>query len=228
MAIHDGHRERLRGRFLKEGLDHFEPINVLELLLFYCIPRVDTNPIAHRLLDHFGSLPNVLEASVEELIKVEGIGQNAAIFLSLLNATSRYYLTKKVDQFNSYLDRNCYVAELQPKFVGHKNEVLYILCLDSQGKKLSCKMVAEGTVSSSSVALRKIAELALSVNASYIVLAHNHPNGVAIPSTDDKEMTKSVYEFMHSVEVALLDHVIFTDTTNISLLNEDGTFKYGS
>ena len=83
-SIHKGHRQRMKDRFLQEGLDHFSDIQVLELLLFYCIPRQDTNPIAHKLLDHFGSLSQVLEASVEELTKVPGIGENAATFLHLI------------------------------------------------------------------------------------------------------------------------------------------------
>ena len=84
MSVHDGHRQRLKERFCKEGLDNFDEHQVLELLLFYCIPRMDTNPIAHALLNRFGRLAQVLEAPVEELEKVPGIGHNAAVFLSLI------------------------------------------------------------------------------------------------------------------------------------------------
>lgn len=95
MSIHTGHRQRLKERFLKEGLDHFDEHQVLELLLFYCIPRIDTNPLAHALLERFGSLAQVLEAPVEELEKVPGIGSNAATFLSLTTAVGRYYLVNR-------------------------------------------------------------------------------------------------------------------------------------
>ena len=98
MPIHDGHRQRVKDRFCQEGLDHFEEHQVLELLLFYCIPRVDTNPLAHKLLDHFGSLTNVLEAPVEELERIPGIGHNTAVFLSLVTAAGRYYQVKCASQ----------------------------------------------------------------------------------------------------------------------------------
>ena len=89
MSMHDGHRQRLKNRFREEGLDHFDEHQVLELLLFYCIPRIDTNELAHRLLERFGSLANVLEAKAEELEKVPGIGSNAATFLNLVTAVER-------------------------------------------------------------------------------------------------------------------------------------------
>ena len=95
---HQGHRKRMKERFAQEGLDHFSDIQVLELLLFYCNPRQDTNPIAHNLLDHFGSLAQVLEAPVEELQKVSGVGQNAAGFLHLITEVGRYYLVNRVSQ----------------------------------------------------------------------------------------------------------------------------------
>ena len=219
MAMHDGHRERLRSRFLKEGLDHFEPINVLELLLFYCIPRVDTNPIAHRLLDTFGSLPNVFEASVDELMKVEGVGKSAALFLALVNSTNRYYLTKKQDNSKCLLRREDYTEELRPHFVGRKNEVLYILCLDAQGRKICCKMVSEGTVSSSAFSMRQVAEIALGVNAAIVILAHNHPNGYALPSNDDYKSTQAAIDVFASMDVRMYDHLIFCDDDVFSLIN---------
>ena len=91
MSIHDGHRQRLKQRFLEEGLESFTDIQVLELLLFFSVPRQDTNPIAHALLDHFGSLYQVLEAPVEELRKVKGVGDQSALLLSLMNDVARYY-----------------------------------------------------------------------------------------------------------------------------------------
>ena len=131
MSIHKDHRQRLRDRFLKEGLDNFDELYVLELLLFYCIPRVDTNPIAHRLLDYFGSLNNVLNATAEELEKVEGIGKNTSTFLSLITQVGRYYQVKQtnpgkilrtIDQCGNYL---------VPYFFGREQETVFMLCLDA-------------------------------------------------------------------------------------------------
>ena len=130
MSIHDGHRQRLKERFLKEGLDNFNELQVLELLLFYCIPRQDTNPIAHALLDRFGSLAQVLEAPASELLKVPGIGEGTATFLPLMSSLCRYYLVHRtssnvilstIEQFGNYL---------LPFFCGRRNEVVYLLCLE--------------------------------------------------------------------------------------------------
>ena len=219
MAMHDGHRERLRGRFLKEGLDHFEEINVLELLLFYCIPRVDTNPIAHRLLETFGSFPNVLEASVEDLMKVEGVGKNAAVFLSMINSTNRYYLTKKAESGDAFTNREAYINELKPKFVGRKNEVVYMLCLDPQGKKISCNIIAEGTACSSSISVRKVVEVALSNNAVSIILAHNHPNGSPLPSKEDKDTSAAIQNALNPLGVTLIDHIVFGRDDYFSMID---------
>ena len=121
MSIHDGHRNRLRQRFVQDGLDNFDEINVLELMLFYCIPRKDTNDLAHRLLDKFGSLANTLDASVEELAKVDGIGENAAIFLSLFSAVSRFYQVQRADLGQPLTSVDAFSSVLLPKFIGRRN-----------------------------------------------------------------------------------------------------------
>ena len=144
MSIHDGHRQRLKNRFLNEGLDHFEDIQVLELLLFYAIPRQDTNPIAHGLIESFGSLAQVMEAPVEELKKVPGMGDSAAIFLSLVTAACRYYLVKRSDSHVVLTTVEQCGNYLLPFFCGKRNETVYLLCLDAQCKVLACKEVGEG------------------------------------------------------------------------------------
>ena len=225
MALHDGHRARLRNRFVNEGLEHFQEINVLEILLFHCIPRVDTNPIAHRLLDEFGSLTNVLEASVEDLQKVEGIGENSAIFLSLVNATNRYYMTKKAEVKGPIERPEQYISYLAPRFIGRKNETVFILCMDSQRKIICCKQLSEGTVLSVNTPIRKIVEAAITSNATYAVLAHNHPDGSVLPSNSDYRTTERVAKSLAEVEVCLLDHVIFSDTDHVSMkLSSDYSF----
>lgn len=212
MSVHDGHRKRLRNRFLNEGLDNFEEINALELLLFYCIPRIDTNEIAHRLLDEFGSFPKVLEASVNDLKKVEGIGDNAATFLSLLNACNRFYRMRKVSNIKNIKTRDQYVSFLEPMFTGIRNERIYILCLDGRGKILCRKLIAEGSITAVVLHVRKIVEVALSVGAVSVVLAHNHPAGYALPSADDSDMTIRVAKALKDVDVELIDHIIFADS----------------
>ena len=217
MSIHDGHRQRLKDRFCQEGLDHFEEHQVLELLLFYCIPRVDTNPIAHALLDRFGSLPKVLEATVGELEKVPGIGHNAAVFLSLVMAAGRYYQISSAsrnDVLTSIEDCGRY---LLPLFYGKRNEVVYLLCLDAKCKVLSCKMIGEGSVNSAGVPIRRIVEMALAANATSVVLAHNHPSGLAFPSDADIQTTRRVAVALDAVEIGLLDHIVVADDDYISM-----------
>ena len=218
MAMHDGHRQRLKDRFLLEGLDNFDALQALELLLFYAIPRVDTNPMAHRLLKRFGSLSQVLEAPVEELEKVEGIGRNAAVLLQLSMAVGRYYMVNRAQQ-NTVLSTTEKCAEfLIPYFHGRRNEVVYLLCLDAKCKLLCCREVGEGSVNSAAVSPRKVAEIALGANASSVVLAHNHPSGIAVPSAEDVQTTYRVANALNTVEIILADHVVVSDGDYTSML----------
>lgn len=218
MSIHTGHRQRLKDRFRREGLDNFDELYVLELLLYYCIPRIDTNPLAHRLLDHFGSLTAVLDASVEELEKVDGMGENAATFLSLITQVGRYYLVKSsapgkvlrsVEECGNFL---------RPYFFGRDKETVFILCLDAKSKVLCCKMVGEGSVNSANIPIRRVVQMALSVNASSVVLAHNHPSGLAIPSADDIQTTHRVAAALAAVEITLVDHMVFSKDDFVSIV----------
>lgn len=218
MSIHDGHRQRMKERFLQEGLDHFSDVQVLELLLFYCIPRRDTNPLAHALLDHFGSLAQVLEAPVQELAKVEGISGSAATFLSLINQVGRYYLVNRSQQ-NTILPTIEKCGEyLVSFFHGRRNETVFLLCLDAKCKVLCCKEIGEGSVNSASVPVRRIVETALGANATTVVLAHNHPSGLALPSGEDVQTTRRVAAALSTVDIGLADHIIVADDDFVSLV----------
>lgn len=211
MAMHDGHRQRLKERFALEGLDNFNELQVLELLLFYAIPRVDTNPIAHRLLNKFGSLSQVLEAPVEELQKVEGVGRNTAVFLHLTTSVGRYYMVNRAMQ-NTVLSTTEKCGEfLAPFFHGRRNETVFLLCLDAKCKLLCCQEVSEGSVNSAGVSPRKVVEIALGANATTVVLAHNHPSGIAVPSAEDVQTTYRVANALDTVEITLADHIIVAD-----------------
>ena len=224
MAMHDGHRQRLKERFRSEGLDNFDEVQVLELLLFYCIPRQDTNPLAHRLLDHFGSLAQVLEAPIGELEKIPGMGQGAATFLHLVRDTGRYYQVNRTMQEKVLTTIEQCGAYLSSFFFGRRNETVFILCLDAKCKVLCCKEVGEGSVNSASVPVRRIVEMALGVNASTVVLAHNHPSGLAIPSSDDVQTTLRVAAALDTVDITLADHIIVADGDFVSLV-QSGFFR---
>lgn len=216
-SIHEGHRDRLKTRFRKHGLDSFTDIQVLELLLFYAIPRRDTNDIAHRLLDHFGGLSQVLEASPGELKRVEGVGDHAATLLSLVTQIGRFYLvdrSKKETILPSIDDCGKYLMSF---FFGRTNETVFLLCLDSKCKVLDCKQIGEGSINSAGISIRKIVETALTLKASSVVLAHNHPSGIALPSAEDIQATRRVAAALNAVEIQLVDHIVVADEDYVSL-----------
>ena len=220
MTDHSGHRERKRRQFRDHGIDAFADHEVLELLLYYAVPRRDTNPIAHALMDRFGSLNAVLSAPVEELERVPGMGANAALLLKLVPQVYRR-ARASITQNEVILDTTERIGEFfVEQFVAQTSEVMYQLCLDAKGRMLSCRKVCEGDASSVGLNLRKIVENALLCNAVMVALAHNHPSGVALPSHEDKIATLQVKEALESVHVRLADHIIVADDDYVSLRQE--------
>ncbi len=215
--IHGEHRCRVRQRFEESGLDDFTQVQVLELLLFYAIPRRDTNPAAHELIARFGSLAGVLEAPLEELEQVPGVGHNAALLLSMMPQLGRYYMTNRAQVTRILNTVDLYGDYLMPCFFGRKTEVVYLLCLDAKCKPLSCRMVGEGDVNSAAVPIRRIVEMALASNSTMVVLAHNHPSGLAIPSPEDVQTTLRLREALQVVDISLTDHLIIADDDYISM-----------
>ena len=217
MSIHDGHRQRLMERFHREGLDHFEPVQVLELMLFYCIPRRDTNELAHRLLDRFGSVSRVMDASVEELMQVPGVGKNTATFLHLAKEAGRYYQVDSIRKGMLMRDTEDCGKYLLPYFIGRQKETVFLLCLNANCNVISCREVGEGEINAAVISPRRVVEMALAEKASTVVLAHNHPSGVALPSHEDVLVTKRLAEALATVDVTLFDHLIIADDDYVSL-----------
>lgn len=213
---HQGHRKRVKKRFYENGLDGFEPHEALEILLYYAIPRSDTNPIAHKLLNEFGSLSAILDAPIDALVKV-GLTENSSVLLKLIPEFSRLYLDDKYNNKSKIIDFDNIGALLQNKFVGRVNEVVILLLIDSKGKELFCGVISKGSLNSTDVPIRKIVDYALRYNAHSAVLAHNHPSGVAVPSKDDIITTSKVCEALKLVGVRLIDHLIFADDDYVSL-----------
>lgn len=218
MSVHDGHRARIKERFLREGLSRMQDHEVLELLLFYCIPRRDTNVIAHNLINRFGTLAKVLDAPLRELTKIEGIGDNAATFLRLVKELSGCYRVSSMAQNRALTTYEACGEYLIPFFDGKKNETVMLLCLDAKCMVLDCLLVGEGSINSASVPIRKIVDMALSANATSVVLAHNHPSGVAIPSGEDVATTRRVAKALYYVDVILNDHVVVADEEYTSMV----------
>lgn len=217
MGVHDGHRERLRTRFAEHGLDNFNDVNVLELLLFYSRQRCDTNVIAHALLERFGSLDAVFEAPLQELAKVSGVGKETARFLHLIPQVSRRYMISKGQFTQSLASTKAAGDYIAPLFMYEKDELVYMVCLDSACKVLDCRILGRGVANSTEISIRKIVETAINHNASNIIIAHNHPNGMAIPSREDEITTRQINSALSLVGVRLLDHIIVAGDDYISL-----------
>lgn len=218
---HEGHRDRLKNRFLAEGLEHFEPHNVLELLLFYSIPRRDTNELAHTLLRQFGSLVGVLNASPEELMQVEGITHNTAVHLHLIADLSRRYHAEalaappadaQASDKMRYLGR-----KLVEKCAGMTEESLFVICLDNSLRELCFEQVSSGTPDSTQMVTRQIVELAIKYHAPSVIIAHNHPGGIAIPSRNDVSSTLSLRKSLAAISISLLDHFVVAGDDYVSM-----------
>ena len=206
--LHEGHRQRVKGRYLAEGLDSFEDHQVLELLLFYCIPMKDTNELAHKMLGEFGSLSGIFEADPADICKRCGVSENTAILLSLMpSLTRRYFKGKWGDKpaLSSSTKAGEYAVSL---FVGRTYEVFYVICLDTQNRVNCAVLVHEGTINETPVYPRIIVEAVLRHQANSVILAHNHPGGSMRPSDADLQITKRITAALDAISVHVADHII--------------------
>lgn len=208
MGVHDGHRDRLRARFLEYGLDNFNDLNALELLLFYAIPRRDTNEIAHALLECFGSLEGVFYASERDLLQVPGIGTNAAALIRLVPQLMKKSALSRPDRREVIMNSSDAGRYFVPRFMYEQDEVVYLLCLDGQKRVIKCAEMGRGVVNCVETSIRRIVETALKYKSSSVILAHNHPDGLALPSSEDDMVTKQVSTALALVGVSLEDHII--------------------
>ncbi len=216
--MHKDHRKHTKDRFLSEGLDGFEPHNVLELLLFYSIPQRDTNETAHMLINRFGSLSAVFDAPYDDLLTVTGISEHSATLIKLIPAVSRRYAMEKnskVTKLSSIEDIGKYLVA---RYLGVTEETVLLLLLDNKFGLIDCVKIHEGSVNSSAITMRRLIETALFKRASMVVLAHNHPSGVAIPSSDDLFTTQQVKRAFDLVEIGMLAHIIVAGDTFTNIL----------
>ena len=217
MNPHQGHRERKKPQVQDCGLDAFADHEALELLLYYAIPRQDTNPLAHELLRRFGSLEAVLDASQEDLTTVPGIGENSALLLRLVPQLYRRALAGprgKAVILNTPEKIGHYLLQ---RYAGEVREVVYELCLDQKGKLLTCCRVAEGSGASADFNVRTVLMNAIRCGASLVVLSHNHPSGLALPSAADQTATDRVQRALDTVGIQLLDHIVVADNDFVSM-----------
>ena len=213
MAIHDGHRERMRQQLKTSGMDSLSDV-------YYALPRGDTNELAHRLLSRFGTLANVLEAPESELLAVAGMGPRAAELLSMFVQMERRHLLCRAGSETILNTTHKCGNYLLPYFIGEREEVVYLLCLDAKCKVIDCTLVHRGAVNMAAISVRKIIKLALATNATTVVVAHNHPSGIALPSAEDRETTMRLKSALEAVDVHLADHIIVADGDFVSLADD--------
>ncbi len=220
---HEGHRNRMRERFLAGGLEGFAPHEALELLLYYALPRRNVNPLAHRLIRTFGTLDAVLSAAPERLAQVEGVGMHTAVLLSLVAPLVRKANHTRQNErpvVTNYREAREFCLGL---FDANADEVFFVVCLDAQGRVLRAVRAFTGTIDETPVYPRTVVRIALENNAHSVVLAHNHPSGVAEPSDGDVATTNVLREALSTVDIQILDHVIVADGEAVSLFQWERT-----
>ena len=213
---HTGHRKRLKKKFIENGLDVFEPHEALELYLFYAIPRKDTNPLAHRLLDKYGSIGAVCDAPIDELEREFGLSETAAVLLKLLPQMSRLYNESKMS-YDNPIDLETVGDMFAAKFIGRTSEETALMLGDAKGKMIYFDIIAKGSLTATEMPARKIVDLALRKNARTAFLGHNHPSGTALPSPGDLEATELLKDTLGAIGVELVDHFIVTSEDYVSL-----------
>ena len=214
--VHKDHRKRVRKKYLDNGLDGFEIHEALEFLLFYCVPYKNTSILAHNLLDSFGSLSAVLDAPFDALIEF-GLTEPQAAMLKLIPDISRLYIDDKHNNHRKIVDYDNVSQTILNKFIGRENENVLLMLLDAKGKEIFCGIISKGTLSDKSLPIRKIVDFSLRYNARSVIIAHNHPSGVALPSRNDMEATANIKNALDLIGVKLIDHYIVADNDCVSL-----------
>ncbi len=220
--IHSGHRDRIRQEFLIHGFDrNTPPHKILELLLFYCVSRTDTNPIAHEMITKYGSVAAVLDAPLEELAAFRGMSERSATLLKLIMPIARRYLYDKAEEKPTFLSLEQIGEYIFRHYIGLKIEKVGVMCLDTKGRMLSFGFVGEGDISSAGVSFRKLAKITLDCGAAAAVLCHNHPDGIALPSESDANLTVQAADILSKIGVRLIDHIIVGDTDFVSMAQSE-------
>lgn len=222
-----GHRERIKEKFLKNGIDGFAEYEILELLLTYCIPRKDTKPIAKELLNKFKSLDNVFKADFDKLSAIDGLGKNSIVFLKLIgDLPSIIYKDelknkKLVDKETLKISNKDILLKYLRNKIGYEEiEKFYVLYLSSSNEVIEFEENSVGTLDRSLVYPREIYKKIINLNAKSIILAHNHPSDNITPSKCDIELTNEIAKGLKNFGALLIEHIIITKNSYFSFLEE--------
>ena len=214
--VHEGHRERMRNKYVNKGIEVFEQHEILEMLLFYAIPRKNTNDIAHRLLEACGSLSAVFDAPIDILMQ-QGLSYNAAVLLHMIPDLSRAYQSDKFDNEEKIITNENIGKKMVHLFAGKNEECVYAFFLDAKGKEKYSGIISKGDASSAPLFSKDIVSIAARCKAVTVIIAHNHPRGVAFPSRADLEATADIADALDTIGIHLADHIIVADRDYISL-----------
>jgi len=216
-----GHRQRIKEKYEKSGIDGWLDYEVLELVLSYAIPRKDTKPIAKELLSRFKTINGVLDSDRKELRTVTGISEHTALFLKLLKDVAILYMENGIHNRDLLSSPQVVFDYLKASLKGAVDEEFKMLFLDSRNQLISVETFKIGTVNRSVVYPRKVVERALYNHAVGVIIAHNHPAGTLQPSQDDRGVTKTIKEALKTVDITLLDHIIIGNNDYYSFRNND-------
>lgn len=214
--VHEGHRERMRNKYVNKGIEVFEQHEILEMLLFYAIPRKNTNDIAHRLLEACGSLSAVFDAPIDILMQ-QGLSYNAAVLLHMIPDLSRAYQSDKFDNEEKIITDENIGKKMVHLFAGKNEECVYAFFLYAKGKEKYSGIISKGDASSAPLFSKDIVSIAARCKAVTVIIAHNHPSGVAFPSRADLEATADIADALDTIGIHLADHIIVADRDYISL-----------
>jgi DNA repair protein RadC len=213
--IHKDHRQRLKTQFLMNGFESLTDVQKLELLLFYAIPQKDTNPLAHELINKFENLKNVLKANQKDLIEVNGIKENTALFLSLINSMLNFC---NQPDLNEVIDSTHTAKEYISKFYFNVDvEQFHVFCISKSNKVIKHVLLKSGTIDEVNVQIRHITQVALDAKCNRIIVSHNHPNGKGTMSDEDCAFTYSLMCSCLLNSIDILDHIIVGTDRTISL-----------
>lgn len=221
-SVHDGHRNRVRDKFRKTGFSGMNPHEVLEMLLFYSIPRKDTNEVAHALIDRFGSLSGVLEATEEQLVQVDGVTANSAILIRMILPLYSEY-SKDANRASRLQTPEACGNFLKEHFAGKQKECVTMLCLDGACRVLCVEDICDGDATNVVVNVRRIIETVLKFPKTVaVIISHNHPGGLALPSRDDINATDELKKMLGAMDINLVDHFIVTEDDYVSMASSSG------
>lgn len=207
--LHAGHRGRMRNKFIQQDLEAFEMHEILELLLFYALPQKNTNELGHILINHFGSISAVFDASIEELCSIPGVKENTAVLLKLIPDIAREYIqNKNTSNFKTLESMEEIIECAKKQFAGTKEQRVYGVMLDNTFRVVGKCLLAKGDFDSADISPEMVVHELLRYKVKNIILTHNHPEGMAIPSHRDVAKTKALEESFITLGISLIEHVI--------------------